>query len=258
MVDRSVKIPRGIVEDVLIQIENFSFPVDLIVLDTMPVQNSGRQIPVILGRPFLATTNTRINCRNGVMKFSFGNMKVKLKIFYISKQPPHGEEINAVCIIGIFIRGKFIQTSCKDPLEACVAYFGSDFDIDESIEQVNALLNSTPMLDINKWQPKVIHLSISSSPPIPSVVEPPQLELKLLPNTLKYAFLGPSESLQVIVAFYLDNAHEQKLLDVLNNHKEAMGRSINDIKGISPSVVMHIIIWWRMHWDLSQKNKMPH
>lgn len=76
LADRSVKITRGIIEDVLIHVEKFYFPVDFIVLDSQPVHNSNNQIPVILGRPFLATSNALINCRNDVMKISFGNMIV--------------------------------------------------------------------------------------------------------------------------------------------------------------------------------------
>ncbi|XP_026452315.1 uncharacterized protein LOC113352748 [Papaver somniferum] len=60
LADRSVKNPRGIFEDVLIKIEKFYFPVDFIVLDTQPVQYPDNHIPVILGRPFLATYNAII------------------------------------------------------------------------------------------------------------------------------------------------------------------------------------------------------
>jgi hypothetical protein len=49
LADRSVKVPRGIVEDVLIKVDKFYFPVDFIVLDTEPVQMVGTEIPVILG-----------------------------------------------------------------------------------------------------------------------------------------------------------------------------------------------------------------
>ena len=49
LADRSVKIPRGIVEDVLIKVEKFYFPVDFIMLDTEPVQVIESEIPVILG-----------------------------------------------------------------------------------------------------------------------------------------------------------------------------------------------------------------
>jgi hypothetical protein len=52
--DRSVVIPRGIVEDVLVQVDKFYFPVDFIILDTKHVAPSSIDVPVILGRPFLA------------------------------------------------------------------------------------------------------------------------------------------------------------------------------------------------------------
>jgi hypothetical protein len=87
LADISVKVPRGIIEDVLIKVDKFYYPVDFIVLDTEPVMNVEIQIPVILGRPFLATANALINCRTGVMKLSFGNMTVELNIFDISRQP---------------------------------------------------------------------------------------------------------------------------------------------------------------------------
>ncbi|XP_026446644.1 uncharacterized protein LOC113347247 [Papaver somniferum] len=64
LADRSVRILRGIVEDVLIKVNKFFFPMDFIVLDSQPVQNPDSHIPVILGRPYLATSNAIINCRN--------------------------------------------------------------------------------------------------------------------------------------------------------------------------------------------------
>ena len=41
LADRSVKIPKGIVKDVLVQVDKFYFPVDFVVLDTQPVVNQG-------------------------------------------------------------------------------------------------------------------------------------------------------------------------------------------------------------------------
>jgi hypothetical protein len=49
LADRFVKIPQGIVEDELIKVDKFYFPVDFIVLDTEPIQVIGSEIPVILG-----------------------------------------------------------------------------------------------------------------------------------------------------------------------------------------------------------------
>jgi hypothetical protein len=92
LADRSMKRPWGIIEDVLIKIDKFYFHVDLIVIDTELVHDVENQIPVILGRPFLATANALINCRMGVMKISFGNMIVELNIFNINSQPLEYDE----------------------------------------------------------------------------------------------------------------------------------------------------------------------
>jgi hypothetical protein len=84
LADRSIKVLRGIVEDVLVQVDKFIYLVDFVVLDTQPVETCN-SIPVILGRPFLATSNALINCRNRVMKLSFGNMTLEMNIFNICK-----------------------------------------------------------------------------------------------------------------------------------------------------------------------------
>ena len=49
LADRSMKRPRGIIEDALIKVDKFYFPVDFIVIDTEPVHSIESQIPVILG-----------------------------------------------------------------------------------------------------------------------------------------------------------------------------------------------------------------
>ncbi|KAL6325051.1 hypothetical protein AAG906_022259 [Vitis piasezkii] len=90
--DRSVKIPRGVIEDVLVQVDNFYYPVDFVVLDTDPTVKEANLVPIILGRPFLATSNAIINCRNGLMQLTFGNMTLDLNIFYMSKKQITPEE----------------------------------------------------------------------------------------------------------------------------------------------------------------------
>ncbi|KAI5351478.1 hypothetical protein L3X38_004369 [Prunus dulcis] len=70
----------------------------------------------------------------------------------------------------------------------------------------------------------------------------PELELKQLPKHLKYAYLGENETLPVIVASHLGPNNEKKLLRVLKEHKTAIGWSMADIKGISPTLCMHKIL----------------
>ena len=60
-----MKIPRCIVEDVLIKVDAFYFSVDFVVLDIEPTLSANTQIHVILDRHFLATSKALINCRSG-------------------------------------------------------------------------------------------------------------------------------------------------------------------------------------------------
>ena len=104
LADRSVKIPKGIVEDVLVKVDKFYYPVDFVVLDNEPRANGPNHVPIILGRPFLATANAIINCRNGFMQLTFGNMTLELNIFHLSNKHKslEGEKEgnNEVCSIG--------------------------------------------------------------------------------------------------------------------------------------------------------------
>ena len=101
LADRSVKIPKGIVEDVLVKVDKFYYPVDFVVLDTEPVARGTNQVPIIIGRPFFATSNVIINCRNRVMQITFGNMTLELNIFHLSSKHKSMEEQepNEVCLI---------------------------------------------------------------------------------------------------------------------------------------------------------------
>ena len=98
LADRSIKIPKGTIEDVLLQVDKFYYPVDFVVLDTESVAVGTIHVLIILGKPFLATSNAIINYRNGVMQLTFGNMTLELNNFHLSKRHMHpmengGEEV---------------------------------------------------------------------------------------------------------------------------------------------------------------------
>ena len=103
LADRSVKIPKGIVEDVLVKVDKFYYPVDFVVLDTEPIENGPNHVTIILGRPFLATANAIINFQNGVMQLTFGNMTLELNIFHLSHKHKslegEMEGNNEVCLV---------------------------------------------------------------------------------------------------------------------------------------------------------------
>nr|XP_016507422.1 PREDICTED: uncharacterized protein LOC107825100 [Nicotiana tabacum] len=61
LADRTIKRPTGILDDVLVQVEKFVFPADFVILD----YQVDEEIPIILGRPFLATGRALIDCETG-------------------------------------------------------------------------------------------------------------------------------------------------------------------------------------------------
>ena len=97
-----MKIPKGIFEDVFVKVDKFYYPIDFVVLDIEPVAVGDNYVPFILGRPFLATSNAIINCQNGVMQLTFGNMTLELNIFHLSSKHEASEEQESeeVCLIG--------------------------------------------------------------------------------------------------------------------------------------------------------------
>ena len=118
LTDRSVKIPKGIVEDVLVKIDKFYYPVDFVVLDTEPSASEPNYVPIILGRPFLATANAIINCRNGVMQLTFGNMTLELNIFHLNNKHELLENQNHITDEVVFnwsvVQENKVPRKCKE------------------------------------------------------------------------------------------------------------------------------------------------
>ncbi|KAL9372531.1 hypothetical protein Peur_034775 [Populus x canadensis] len=87
-----------------------------------------------------------------------------------------------------------------------------------------------------------VDLVLSHKKLLPSILQAPELELKPLPDNLKYVFIGDNNTLPVIIASGLTNTQEEKLVKLLCDHKTAIGWTLADIKGISPSMCMHHIL----------------
>ena len=230
LADRSIKVPRGIVEDVLVQVDKFVYPVDFIILDTQPVEVHNA-IPVILGRPFLATSNALINCRNGIMKLSFGNMTLELNVFNLCKKPyDKGDESDDDNLIETFVEETIHEESIHNHTDICSI---------NTIKENDDLCYS--------------FLSLNRETEDKDENEPPVLELKALPEELKYAFLGDDETYPVVISSKLESDQEGKLINVLKRHKNAIGWTLDDIKGINPLICTH-----RIHLeDHAKTSKQP-
>ena len=90
--------------------------------------------------------------------------------------------------------------------------------------------------EINRFE----HLEIPTFSTKPSVDEPLTLELKPLPNHLRYAFLTSSSKLPVIISSDLTEVQEENLLWILRKYKRAIGWMIADIQG-SPIFFLKIL-----------------
>ena len=80
LANRSVVIPLGVIEDVLVQVKDLIFPVDFYILD-MENESSNHGSTLILGRPFLMTARTEIDVHAGTLSMEFGDDVVHFNIF---------------------------------------------------------------------------------------------------------------------------------------------------------------------------------
>ena len=88
LADRSLRLPHGVVEDVIVKVENCYFPVDFIIVDmksTKDLINS----PIILGRPFLATAKAITDWGKGEVNFQVGDSTMKVGINKLMRHPLH-------------------------------------------------------------------------------------------------------------------------------------------------------------------------
>ncbi|RVW80709.1 hypothetical protein CK203_053965 [Vitis vinifera] len=155
-------IPRGMIEDVLVQVDKFYYSVDFVVLDTDPTVKEANCVPIILGRPFLATSNAIINCRNGVMQLTFGNMTLELNIFHLMQEassPTRGGRIGG----GVLDQHLAIMSPWRRR------------------EEILPLFNKEDSQGA-------------------AMEDPPKLVLKPLPVDLKYAYLEEDEKCPMVVS----------------------------------------------------------
>jgi hypothetical protein len=66
--------------------------------------------------------------------------------------------------------------------------------------------------------------------------EDPIFELKPLPDNLKYAYVDDKKIHPVIISSKLSGKKEERLLEILRKHRGAMGYTLDDLKGICPTL----------------------
>ncbi|XP_071939053.1 uncharacterized protein [Coffea arabica] len=205
LADRTNAYLDGLIEDVLVKVNDLVFPADFYVLD-MDDDHSPDPSPLLLGRPFMSTAQTKIDV-NKVQEVFETDGRDELEV----------------------VLTKHLELETTPQVEWSE-------DLKCTIGALHSLQTTTKRYEVLPIFTPEPHQRV-----LPSVVQAPVLELKPLPEHLKYAYLGDNETLPVIISSALSKIQEEKLIRVLREHKEAIGWTIADIKGISPAICMHRI-----------------
>ena len=187
-------------EDLVVTLEDFKFPIGFVVVDVSD-KGDPSQIPLILGRPFLATAKAVTDWDKGEVKIKVGDEEIQLSLTKLMKK---------------------LQASLVD-IFTC--------DLEEEIR-----IEEEELVEEFKKEEKE---EGESENPIPLVGD--THDLKPLPSSLKYAFLGENNSNLVIISAELKPDQEFGLLEVLKAHKEALAWSFSDIKRIPSNICEHRI-----------------
>ncbi|XP_022881027.1 uncharacterized protein LOC111398341 [Olea europaea var. sylvestris] len=140
LADRSLTHPRRIIEDVLVKVEKFIFPADFLILD----MEGDKDVPLILGRPFLATGRALIDVQNGQLILRLGGEHVSFNVFKAMKLPIETDSCFRVDMIDKMIEKPFTLQNPSDALEAYIAHSQSTKSDSVDIEMCARFLESNP------------------------------------------------------------------------------------------------------------------
>ncbi|XP_075078915.1 uncharacterized protein LOC142164638 [Nicotiana tabacum] len=142
------------------------------------------EVPIILGRPFLATGKALVDVETDELTFRVGDEKVVFHVCKSMRQPNSTEVCSFVDIVtAVIVDDTSSMIHVEDPLEAVL--LNMDVNDDASrMECVNALHS----MGSYSYEPRRLSLDLENrkTPPTkPSIEEPPMLELKSLPPHLR-------------------------------------------------------------------------
>nr|XP_009765214.1 PREDICTED: uncharacterized protein LOC104216781 [Nicotiana sylvestris]XP_016512239.1 PREDICTED: uncharacterized protein LOC107829277 [Nicotiana tabacum] len=182
LADRTMKRPSGILDEVLVHVGKFVFPADFVILDC----RVDEEIPIILGRPFLATWKALIDCEIGELKMRLNDEEITFNVQKSMRRPSKFSHCSLIDAVDVVLEEEDAALNLKDPLAACL------MNLDEAngeylAEWVLALEGQDFCKKELEFEP--LHLEERKTPPAkPSIEEPPKLELKPLSSHLRVAF----------------------------------------------------------------------
>ncbi|KAK8627982.1 hypothetical protein V6N13_063696 [Hibiscus sabdariffa] len=166
LADRTVIYPEGVLENVLVKVNELIFPADFYVID-MESDHSNTSSEIILGRPFLGTANMKIEVRSGLLTMEFDGEIAKFNIYKAMQNPENVQSVNFVGIfepaIDEFIETNFVNDLCMEieDFEDVIRNFRKSFSVNSDLCYI----------------PSKSKISLS-------VLQEPKIELKLPPEQL--------------------------------------------------------------------------
>ncbi|XP_021755399.1 uncharacterized protein LOC110720654 [Chenopodium quinoa] len=124
--DRSVKFPLGVLEDIPLRVGKFFIPCDFVVMEMEEDVN----IPIILGRPFLATAGAIIDIKKGKITFEVGDEKLEYSLLNVMGAPSTGDTIYQISQLSQQVnRLSTLQDQAKVQKEQCNVIFLRKYEL---------------------------------------------------------------------------------------------------------------------------------
>ncbi|CAN6542355.1 unnamed protein product [Malus baccata var. baccata] len=115
LADRSNVYPKGVLEDVLVQVNHLVFPADFYVLE-MEDSNHSSQLPILLGRPFMKTARTKIDVFKGTLTMEFDGEVIDFNISDAMRYPHDSHYCFSIYVIDSWVQ-EFLDDLNEDALE---------------------------------------------------------------------------------------------------------------------------------------------
>ncbi|XP_075083423.1 uncharacterized protein LOC142167163 [Nicotiana tabacum] len=116
LADRKVKRPLGILDDILVQIEKFVFPTDFVIRDCQVDE----EIPIILGRPLLATGRALIDCEIGELNMRLNKEEITFNVQKTMRRPSEFTNCSLIEVMDVIMEEEDEALHEKDPLAVCL------------------------------------------------------------------------------------------------------------------------------------------
>ncbi|XP_057993058.1 uncharacterized protein LOC131174040 [Hevea brasiliensis] len=144
LADRSFKYPVGILGNIPIKVGKFFISVDFVVLE----MEEDVQIPIILGKPFLATARAVIDVKNGWLTLKVGDEEVEFNLFSMTKHKLEPDQCFKVDIVDKQVEEEFHKAHPEDALEAYIVHSHTTDNENTEITACAQFLATNPPLPL--------------------------------------------------------------------------------------------------------------